>query len=123
MCYRGRNAVSGYRVVQALGDGSSALVEWQLQTGRTHQIRSARLLHLQSSRHQLLYLDPRTVSQYSTVSTYRGIAFELNASWGKLDLHTKQVCRVEKKRKEKKRKEKKRTEKNRTEQNRTEQKE
>ncbi|DBA85286.1 TPA: hypothetical protein ACH3X2_005979 [Trebouxia sp. C0005] len=36
---RGRNALSGYRVVQALGDGSSALVEWQLQTGRTHQIR------------------------------------------------------------------------------------
>ncbi|DBB08637.1 TPA: hypothetical protein ACH3X3_008761 [Trebouxia sp. C0006] len=36
---RGRYALSGYRVVQALGDGSSALVEWQLQTGRTHQIR------------------------------------------------------------------------------------
>ena len=38
---RGRSAVSGYRVVQALGDGSASLVEWQLQTGRTHQIRSA----------------------------------------------------------------------------------
>ncbi|KAL3163223.1 hypothetical protein ABBQ32_009625 [Trebouxia sp. C0010 RCD-2024] len=36
---RGRSAVSGFRVVRALGDGAAALVEWQLQTGRTHQIR------------------------------------------------------------------------------------
>lgn len=36
--------MSGYRVIHALGDGSAALVEWQLQTGRTHQIRSAALL-------------------------------------------------------------------------------
>ena len=36
---RGRSAVSGFRVLKALGDGAAALVEWQLQTGRTHQIR------------------------------------------------------------------------------------
>jgi len=72
MCYRGRNALSGYRVVQALGDGSSALVEWQLQTGRTHQIRSASPMHHPLPSYRLLYYAPNN----STVSTYRG---ELNA--------------------------------------------
>lgn len=33
--------MSGYKVVQPLAGGTAALVEWQLQTGRTHQIRSA----------------------------------------------------------------------------------
>ena len=36
---RGRRAVSGYKMLQPLAGGTAALVEWQLQTGRTHQIR------------------------------------------------------------------------------------
>jgi len=36
---RGRTAASNYRVVRRLGGGAAALVEWKLETGRTHQIR------------------------------------------------------------------------------------
>ena len=28
-----------YRVLETIGDGAAALVEWKLHTGRTHQIR------------------------------------------------------------------------------------
>lgn len=35
----GRYAASNYQVVEALADGGAALVEWRLETGRTHQIR------------------------------------------------------------------------------------
>ncbi|XP_027150609.1 RNA pseudouridine synthase 2, chloroplastic isoform X2 [Coffea eugenioides] len=34
-----RNAASRYRVIEVLAGGGSALVEWKLETGRTHQIR------------------------------------------------------------------------------------
>lgn len=36
---RGRHAVSGFQVVEQLAGGRAALVQWRLQTGRTHQIR------------------------------------------------------------------------------------
>ena len=36
---RGRLAASRYRVLEALAGGAAALVEWRLETGRTHQIR------------------------------------------------------------------------------------
>lgn len=36
---RGRTAASNYRVLEVLSGGRSALVEWKLETGRTHQIR------------------------------------------------------------------------------------
>jgi len=35
----GRPAASNYKVRAALAGGNAALVEWQLETGRTHQIR------------------------------------------------------------------------------------
>ncbi|OVA15944.1 RNA-binding S4 domain [Macleaya cordata] len=35
-----RYAASRYRVIEVLADGGSALVEWRLETGRTHQIRA-----------------------------------------------------------------------------------
>jgi 23S rRNA pseudouridine1911/1915/1917 synthase len=35
----GRPAASNYRVLRALAGGRAALVEWKLDTGRTHQIR------------------------------------------------------------------------------------
>ncbi len=36
---RGRNAASNYKVLETLAGGRAALVEWRLETGRTHQIR------------------------------------------------------------------------------------
>eukprot|EP00850_Spirogloea_muscicola_P003809 SM000015S01309 [mRNA] locus=s15:1165004:1167528:- [translate_table: standard] len=36
---RARHAASRYRVIEVLCNGGSALVEWRLETGRTHQIR------------------------------------------------------------------------------------
>ena len=40
---RGRAAASNYRVLRRVGGGAAALVEWRLETGRTHQIsRDAR---------------------------------------------------------------------------------
>ncbi|CAM6088062.1 unnamed protein product [Calypogeia fissa] len=36
---RTRSAASKYRVLEILAGGGSALVEWRLETGRTHQIR------------------------------------------------------------------------------------
>ena len=41
VCHRGRHAVSTYQVLEELADGRAALVQWKLETGRTHQIRSA----------------------------------------------------------------------------------
>ncbi|GLU04624.1 hypothetical protein SLE2022_217620 [Rubroshorea leprosula] len=35
-----RHAASRYKVIEILADGASALVEWRLETGRTHQIRA-----------------------------------------------------------------------------------
>lgn len=35
-----RHAASRYRVIEVLAGGGSALVEWRLETGRTHQIRA-----------------------------------------------------------------------------------
>ncbi|KAJ9546004.1 hypothetical protein OSB04_025711 [Centaurea solstitialis] len=39
-CGKSRHAASRYRVVEILAGGGSALVEWRLETGRTHQIRA-----------------------------------------------------------------------------------
>jgi 23S rRNA pseudouridine1911/1915/1917 synthase len=36
---RGRRAASNYEVKEVLANGSSAVVSWRLETGRTHQIR------------------------------------------------------------------------------------
>ncbi|CAN1824727.1 RNA pseudouridine synthase 2, chloroplastic [Linum perenne] len=37
---KARNAASRYKVIETLASGGSALVEWKLETGRTHQIRA-----------------------------------------------------------------------------------
>ncbi|CAN4094028.1 unnamed protein product [Withania somnifera] len=37
---KSRHAVSRYKVIEKLAGGGSALVEWRLETGRTHQIRA-----------------------------------------------------------------------------------
>ncbi|KAL2895350.1 RNA pseudouridine synthase 2 chloroplastic [Bienertia sinuspersici] len=34
-----RHAASGYKVLEVLANGGAAVVEWRLETGRTHQIR------------------------------------------------------------------------------------
>lgn len=47
---KARNAVSGYEVVEVLANGGASLVEWKLETGRTHQIR----VHAQHLGHPLL---------------------------------------------------------------------
>ncbi|KAG2435388.1 hypothetical protein HXX76_007460 [Chlamydomonas incerta] len=47
---RGRTAASGYSVVERLAGGGSALVQWELDTGRTHQIR----VHAKHIGHPLL---------------------------------------------------------------------
>ncbi|KAL7584849.1 RNA pseudouridine synthase 2, chloroplastic [Lactuca sativa] len=39
-CGKSRYAASRYKVVEILAGGGSALVEWRLETGRTHQIRA-----------------------------------------------------------------------------------
>ncbi|KAF5805899.1 putative 23S rRNA pseudouridine(1911/1915/1917) synthase [Helianthus annuus] len=39
-CGKSRPAASRYRVVEVLAGGGCALVEWRLETGRTHQIRA-----------------------------------------------------------------------------------
>ncbi|GFH07382.1 RNA pseudourine synthase 2, chloroplastic, partial [Haematococcus lacustris] len=36
---QGRLAASNYLVLQSLAGGAAALVQWRLETGRTHQIR------------------------------------------------------------------------------------
>ncbi|PSC67546.1 ribosomal large subunit pseudouridine synthase D [Micractinium conductrix] len=36
---RGRTAASNYKVLEPLAGGGAALVQWRLETGRTHQIR------------------------------------------------------------------------------------
>lgn len=36
---RSRHAASRYKLMEVFADGGSALVEWRLETGRTHQIR------------------------------------------------------------------------------------
>eukprot|EP00271_Cylindrocystis_brebissonii_P018233 TRINITY_DN5083_c0_g1_i1.p1 TRINITY_DN5083_c0_g1~~TRINITY_DN5083_c0_g1_i1.p1 ORF type:complete len:304 (-),score=64.85 TRINITY_DN5083_c0_g1_i1:552-1463(-) len=47
---RSRYAASRYRVIETLANGSAALVEWRLETGRTHQIR----VHARHSGHPIL---------------------------------------------------------------------
>jgi 23S rRNA-/tRNA-specific pseudouridylate synthase len=37
----GRTAASNYQTLQPLAGGGAALVQWKLETGRTHQIRCA----------------------------------------------------------------------------------
>jgi RluA family pseudouridine synthase len=37
---RARHAASRYKVIETFAGGGSALVEWRLETGRTHQIRA-----------------------------------------------------------------------------------
>ncbi|KAB2082342.1 hypothetical protein ES319_A05G191600v1 [Gossypium barbadense] len=37
---RARHAASRYKVIEVLAGGGSALVQWRLETGRTHQIRA-----------------------------------------------------------------------------------
>lgn len=39
---RGRGAASGFTVLEAVAGGAAAVVQWKLETGRTHQIRCAR---------------------------------------------------------------------------------
>ncbi|XP_059460544.1 RNA pseudouridine synthase 2, chloroplastic-like isoform X2 [Corylus avellana] len=39
-CRQARHAASRYKVIEILAGGGSALVEWRLETGRTHQIRA-----------------------------------------------------------------------------------
>ncbi|KAK3008505.1 hypothetical protein RJ639_013213, partial [Escallonia herrerae] len=39
-CGKARHAASRYKVIEVLAGGGSALVEWRLETGRTHQIRA-----------------------------------------------------------------------------------
>ncbi|MEW5297661.1 MAG: hypothetical protein WDW36_000856 [Sanguina aurantia] len=47
---QGRTAASNYRVLEVLAGGAAALVEWKLDTGRTHQIR----VHAKHIGHSLL---------------------------------------------------------------------
>lgn len=47
---RGRTAVSNYQVIEELAGGAAALVQWRLETGRTHQIR----VHAKHCGHPLL---------------------------------------------------------------------
>lgn len=47
---RGRTAASKYTVLQPLAEGGAALVQWRLETGRTHQIR----VHAKHVGHPLL---------------------------------------------------------------------
>jgi hypothetical protein len=35
---RGRTAASNYSLLEVLGGGGAALVQWRLETGRTHQV-------------------------------------------------------------------------------------
>lgn len=39
---RGRTAASNYRLLQVLAGGGAALVQWRLETGRTHQVGRGR---------------------------------------------------------------------------------
>lgn len=36
---RGRTAASNYQMLEVVAAGGAALVQWRLETGRTHQIR------------------------------------------------------------------------------------
>lgn len=36
---RGRAAASNYQMLQVLASGGAAVVQWKLESGRTHQIR------------------------------------------------------------------------------------
>lgn len=48
--HRGRHAISSYKVIEPLADGSAAWTAWRLRTGRTHQIR----VHARHLGHPLL---------------------------------------------------------------------
>ena len=39
---RGRTAASNYALLEVLGGGGAALVQWRLETGRTHQVGGRR---------------------------------------------------------------------------------
>ena len=47
---RGRHAASNYEVMEDLAGGAAVLVQWRLETGRTHQIR----VHAKHLGHPLL---------------------------------------------------------------------
>jgi tRNA pseudouridine synthase 2 len=47
---RGRTAASNYQTLEVVADGGAALVQWRLETGRTHQIR----VHARHIGHALL---------------------------------------------------------------------
>ncbi|BDA42964.1 RNA pseudouridine synthase 2, chloroplastic [Coccomyxa sp. Obi] len=50
MSSRGRQAISGFKVIEPLAGGSAAWTAWRLRTGRTHQIR----VHARHLGHPLL---------------------------------------------------------------------
>jgi 23S rRNA-/tRNA-specific pseudouridylate synthase len=41
---RGRTAASNYKLLEVLAGGGASLVQWRLETGRTHQVALAGLL-------------------------------------------------------------------------------
>ena len=47
---RGRHAVSTWQLLEPLAGGTASLLQWRLQTGRTHQIR----VHAKHTGHPLL---------------------------------------------------------------------
>ena len=47
---RGRHAVSTWQLLEPLAGGTASLLQWQLRTGRTHQIR----VHAKHAGHPLL---------------------------------------------------------------------
>ena len=50
MVCRGRHAVSTWQLLDPLAGGTASLLQWRLQTGRTHQIR----VHAKHMGHPLL---------------------------------------------------------------------
>ena len=50
MVCRGRHAVSTWQLLEPLAGGTASLLQWRLQTGRTHQIR----VHAKHMGHPLL---------------------------------------------------------------------
>ena len=50
MVCRGRHAVSTWQLLEPLAGGTASLLQWRLQTGRTHQIR----VHAKHTGHPLL---------------------------------------------------------------------
>lgn len=65
---RGRLSASNYQVMEALGGGRAGLVEWRLETGRTHQIR----VHSKYLGHPLICDDAYGGGTGATVSVLGG---------------------------------------------------